>query len=173
MNMHIRELNEKDIPALSLMVQDSWQNAFASSMSKAEVDNFLKDNFTVDWFNDALLSDTFLVAETEGRLTGCVQISDIKLDIEIINPEDKAINTIYVDVKFQGQGIGKKLLEAALNHSLLKSSLSVYLDVWEENIKAVSLYKSFGFAKVGTIPFIVDGETIGEDIIMKLDRKQS
>jgi ribosomal-protein-alanine N-acetyltransferase len=58
--------------------------------------------------------------------------------------------TIVVDRKWRGHGIGAALLRAGLDDLLLTPAKRMFLEVDENNAAAVALYKSHGFAVVGT-----------------------
>ncbi len=55
------------------------------------------------------------------------------------------IHMLGVDPEFQGQGLGKKLLQAAIYQMEEQGSKTVELTVDSENSPAVSLYNSLGF----------------------------
>jgi ribosomal protein S18 acetylase RimI-like enzyme len=54
---------------------------------------------------------------------------------------------LYVAPKFQGQGIGSKLLQSALEW--LGPKKDVFLHVLSYNQNAIDLYERFGFVKTG------------------------
>ncbi|MEP2653175.1 MAG: GNAT family N-acetyltransferase [Paraglaciecola sp.] len=87
-----------------------------------------------------------LVAEAEGKVLGHVTL--------ILNTKQRekhsASLAIAVHPDFHGKGIGKKLIEAAINQAdnwlnLLRIELEVYTD----NQTACKLYKKLGFEKEG------------------------
>lgn len=53
-----------------------------------------------------------------------------------------------VDKKFQGRGIGKNLLKKCFDLAKKRNLKNFFLDVRQDNKKAVSLYKKFGFKVV-------------------------
>ncbi|MEE8377210.1 MAG: GNAT family N-acetyltransferase [Candidatus Aminicenantaceae bacterium] len=55
------------------------------------------------------------------------------------------IHMLGVDPEFQGQGLGKKLLQTAIYHMENQGAKTVELTVDSENTPAVSLYNSLGF----------------------------
>jgi ribosomal protein S18 acetylase RimI-like enzyme len=61
----------------------------------------------------------------------------------IINNAD--INMLFVNVKYQGQGYGRKILEFAVNRGLEQNSNGVDIEVLANNEKALGLYTSTGF----------------------------
>ena len=51
--------------------------------------------------------------------------------------------------KYRGQGIGRKLMERALDAALVFGFTRIELTVRETNVNAIALYKSFGFETEG------------------------
>ena len=68
----------------------------------------------------------------------CVAEDD--LVIGFIGVADKKIEMLFLDPKYFGQGLGKMLMEFALRELAADK-----VDVNEQNIKAVTFYKNFGF----------------------------
>ena len=59
------------------------------------------------------------------------------------------IYTIGILKAYQGQGLGTKLLEFALEESRKLGALDCFLEVRVSNISAIKLYEHFGFEKIG------------------------
>ncbi len=70
-------------------------------------------------------------------------------DIGIVNFEIKEYIEIGLHKNPEKKGVGKKLLDFALNYAFneLKTK-KVFLEVFEENKKAINLYKNFGFREI-------------------------
>lgn len=78
----------------------------------------------------------------------------------------RRVGAMYVDPDYQGKGIGRKLLETALNwHGQDKD---VYLEVVEYNQNAIDFYKHFGFIPSGkVIPMEISEE--GEKLLPQIE----
>jgi ribosomal protein S18 acetylase RimI-like enzyme len=98
-----------------------------------------------------------------------VQLGDMTIPEVKPQPGDQALHRLYVDPDLQGRGLGRRLLQAALYHPRLANASRVFLTVWAENERAVSLYESYGFRTNGTTTFTV-GATEMEDVVMVLTR---
>jgi ribosomal protein S18 acetylase RimI-like enzyme len=61
-------------------------------------------------------------------------------------------------------------MRAALRHPRLATAGRVYLQVWETNERAMRLYESLGSRAVGTTTFTLGSGTVGQDLVMLLDR---
>jgi [ribosomal protein S18]-alanine N-acetyltransferase len=62
------------------------------------------------------------------------------------------ILTVAVNEKFGRQGLGWRLMQAALREALSRGGESMFLEVEAENRPAVDLYRKLGFRKVGERP---------------------
>lgn len=59
------------------------------------------------------------------------------------------IESIAVSPNFQKQGVGKRLLTAALDGMRAKGVVRVHLELRETNLRALRFYRRHGFAEVG------------------------
>lgn len=75
------------------------------------------------------------------------------------------IERIYVKKKFQKHGLGKFLLNKAIESAMEHSKKKLWLGVWEKNENAIAFYTKMGFVQTGSRSFYMgDEEQI--DLIM-------
>jgi diamine N-acetyltransferase len=98
-----------------------------------------------------------------------VEFGDVKIPEVDATPGDQGLHGVYVEPTLQGRGLGRRLMDAALAHPRLAQAKRIFLQVWDENERAVRLYESLGFKKVGTTTFKIGSEVM-EDLIMVLDK---
>ena len=139
----IRQLQNKDIDKIMEIWLESTIDAhkFISKEYWNENYNIVKDMYIP-------MSKTFVYEDND----------DIRGFISVIN--NNFIGALFVEKNYQGQGIGKSLIDYAKN---LYDNLS--LAVYKENEKALEFYKKMGFKIIS--------ENINEDTncveyIMKL-----
>lgn len=107
-----------------------------------------------------------LVAEADGKVVGVVGLSIMK------NPRLRHAASLGISVRkeYQGQGIGKKLMENILdladNWLML---IRVELGVFEGNERAMKLYESLGFEVEGKRKYaaIRNGEYVDEYLMAR------
>lgn len=58
------------------------------------------------------------------------------------------IDLLFVNIKYQGKGYGKKILEFTINRGLEQNAAGVNLNALASNEKALKLYKNIGFKVV-------------------------
>lgn len=106
-----------------------------------------RELFSVPWSENGLFSfllrqdALFLVAEEKENILGFCGI--------LMAMDEGDIVKIGVMQKMQGQGIGKKLLDALIRKAGERGVSSIYLEVRAGNQAAVRLYQSFGFRQTG------------------------
>jgi len=161
----IRPATAGDVPALAELARRTWSDAFGASVDPADEAAELERTRSPAYFAEALRDRTILVAEAEGRLVGYVQLGDVEIPEVDVQPGDQSLQRIYVDAAAQGRGLGRRLLDAALEHRRLRGASRVFLTVWEQNERAVCLYESAGFRRCGTTTFAIGSEVV-EDLVM-------
>jgi ribosomal protein S18 acetylase RimI-like enzyme len=59
------------------------------------------------------------------------------------------IQRIYVDQRWHGKGIAQALMSQMLTAAMRGSADHIWLGVWENNLRAITFYRKYGFNKVG------------------------
>jgi len=175
----IRKASITDIPALSTLGSHVYSQTFGPnglfpdelSMSHAQVTQQIEEHKSEKYFEYAMNvdGDMFLIAEENNQCIGYIGIRNPNIDvIDGRKPTDKdqATNGIYVHPDFHRQGVGKRLLEAALNQPRLKNAENVYAVVWEENKPSFNLFTKHGFQSVGKKAVLSGDEIIGYDAVL-------
>ena len=98
------------------------------------------DPWPEDAFRHALAAGHhYLVAREDGSLIGYAGLARLGGEADV--------HTLAVDPAHQGRGIGRALLRALLDHA---AGATVFLEVRTDNEPAIALYRSEGFAVIGT-----------------------
>lgn len=84
----------------------------------------------------------YVAARTADKLVGYAGITRLGL----LAPHEYEIHTIGVDPAFQGQGIGRRLLDTLMDFA---DGETVFLEVRTDNAAAIALYRGAGFVEVG------------------------
>lgn len=73
---------------------------------------------------------------------------------------------LYVDRLWHGKGVAQQLMEQSLEQASQMGATHIWLGVWENNPRAISFYRKFGFALAGEHVFMV-GTDAQRDVIMQ------
>ena len=166
--MIIREAIEGDIPAISDVARRTYAETFGDGLTTEQLTSVLKSTRSETYFKTAMDRGMILVALDNSQLVGYIQISDVGYRVEGVDVSecDQAIHSIYVDSDHQGRGVGRALMDAAFKHPRIREAEKVFIDVYEENTRALEFYKRYGFKSVGKVDVVIDGQVIGYDLVL-------
>ncbi|MBA3724326.1 MAG: GNAT family N-acetyltransferase [Candidatus Levybacteria bacterium] len=170
--MIVREASQQDIPTLAILAQETYKATFGHTLTNEELTEAFKSR-SEDYFYHILNTDTILVVEDKNKLLGYIQFGAVTYESVESTDNDIELNKIYIDKNYQGKGIGKVLMKSMFEHPRLDRIENIYLDVFDENKKAIGLYEKYGFKRIGKTPFKLDGKIVGYDLLMKRSKKSS
>ena len=90
-------------------------------------------------------SGQFLIAESSAGLAGCVYVE--------IRRDRGYLGLLSVDPRYQGTGLGRKLVAAAEDYFRAAGCCAVDLRVISQRTPQPPFYRHLGYAEVGTAPF--------------------
>ena len=170
--LRIRPARPSDVPALAALAKRTWSGAFGDGVSRDGERAELEEGRSERYFAAALREKTILVAESDQVLVGYVQFGDVDIPEVEVRPGDQEFQRLYVETTLHGQGVGRRLTQAALMHPQLAEARRIFLQVWEKNERALRLYESFGFQRIGITRFTVGAEAM-EDAVMLLEKTEA
>lgn len=160
--MLIRDAVLDDLEGIAHVASTSYADAFGQyHKDKTSLDEETKERRSEKYFREVFGNDTILVAVIDDVIVGYLQFGDMSENDAV------ELRRLFVLTKNHRQGIGEALVEAMFVHPDLGDATTVYLDVWDQNLKAYALYESFGFTDTGRRePIYENGVKIGVDNIM-------
>ncbi len=106
-----------------------------------------------------------LVACDETLWQGFAQLRAGKVSDGVPSPGSIELWRFYVDKAWQGRGVAGALMEAAKHRARERGANSMWLGVWERNLRAQAFYRKHGFTPVGRQVFVV-GTDPQTDLVM-------
>ncbi|MEO0806840.1 MAG: GNAT family N-acetyltransferase [Cyanobacteria bacterium J06643_4] len=168
--LFIRPATLADRDALLRLSINSFRDTFADENNTDDINRYLKETFSVAKM-EAELKDTrntFLLAFTkaDNALMGYGKLHNGTPEKEISGLAPIEISRLYLDSAFIGRGLGSKLMQACLDEATKQGCQTVWLGVWEHNIRALRFYRRWGFEVVGSHIFQM-GTDAQTDLIME------
>jgi ribosomal protein S18 acetylase RimI-like enzyme len=108
----------------------------------------------------------FYFALLNNERVGYIKLNFMQAQTEFRHDEALEVERIYVLSKYQGAGIGKKLLDFAKAKAVENRLRYVWLGVWEHNLNAIRFYEREGFKQFSSHEFAL-GSDVQIDILMK------
>lgn len=95
--------------------------------------------------------DTFRICFQEGYIGWAVEVENKLVGFIIVSlrAEECHILNVAVAREYQHRGLGRQLLEFALNYAKQKNAGIAYLEVRLSNTRAINLYKKMKFHLIG------------------------
>ncbi|UYN98862.1 MAG: ribosomal protein S18-alanine N-acetyltransferase [Devosia sp.] len=87
-------------------------------------------------------SPAYIACDSRRRIAGFALIRLAADEAELL--------TIAVDPKWRGKGLGRALMEAGFADLMLSPARRMFLEVDEQNLAAIRLYKRLGFEAIST-----------------------
>jgi GNAT superfamily N-acetyltransferase len=145
-SVFIRQSKRGDFNKYARMLQKSIEVAYSSRKLGLDRSLFSVRVFSSEgmqnWMKDNLYPASgkwTFVATYRSRIVGAITVKKERRRNEL--------RAFYVDPRFQGLGVGKKLLKHALRLSLGKE---IVLTMYPHNLKTFLIYKRWGFRRYGT-----------------------
>jgi ribosomal protein S18 acetylase RimI-like enzyme len=147
----IRELTRADIPELRGLAIRIYRDTFSGQNSAANMEAFLAKDYSLESFHREFdePGSSYFFACDDFKPVGYLRLRKSREAEEQLGNNTIELHRLYVDVNYQGHGIGKLLMEFALGHAKKLNVDWLWLGVWEHNPRAQAFYSSWGFERFG------------------------
>ena len=166
----ITKISAEEADAFREFSSRTFLEAFAHLNTGSDIHIYMSKAFS----REQLLSELqnpeseFYFVRSGDQIMGYLKLNSGQTQTDLKESNGIEIERIYVDKNFQGQQIGKLLLDKALDVAKEKNMDYIWLGVWEENKNAIRFYERHGFIATGTHPFLL-GNDWQTDIIMRFE----
>jgi diamine N-acetyltransferase len=168
-DIQIRICHPGDETALSLIGQATFLETFAGILDGQDILAHCTNSHASSVYRDWLTQDRTKIWLAElnpgSAPVGFMVVAPAKLPLPDLADTDLEIKRIYLLNKFQGGGVGRRLVAEALNHARAGGASRLMLGVYAENESAIGFYARMGFQKLGTRLFKVGGKEYDDHIM--------
>jgi len=155
-------LKDAHIDVLKELAESIWKVTYSDIISPAQIRNMLNRLYQPDLLRDQVSSGNPLFGAYSGEnLVGYSHV--------FIEGHQSRLDKLYVDTLYQGNGIGRKLVDQALKFALGSDCSLMTLRVNRNNINAVAAYEQWGFGIVATHKKDIGGGYVMDDYLMLMD----
>lgn len=167
--LFICPVESKDLLELQNLSRKTFYETFSALNAEENMKEYLENNLSVEQLKKELTTagSFFYLAKIQNESIGYLKLNVNKAQTEFKTNNFFEIERIYVLNSFQGNGLGKQILEFAKEKAKQSKTIYLWLGVWEKNIKAIEFYKRNGFEIFNKHIFKL-GEDHQTDLLMKL-----
>ncbi|SOC42575.1 GNAT family N-acetyltransferase [Ureibacillus acetophenoni] len=169
MNVEIKKCNLADVLTLQQIGIETFNETFKDQNTPENMKNYLEKAFNVDQLTTELSNpfSQFFFVHVNNEVAGYLKININDAQSEKMGNDSLEIERIYLKNTFQKHGLGKLLLNKAIDIATEHKKEKIWLGVWEKNENAIAFYKNMGFAQTGTHSFHMGDEEQIDYIMMK------
>lgn len=168
MNFSLRYATREDAELVADISRQTFYDTFAADNTEEDMTKFLNEQFTKGRLMLEVGSpeNTFLLAQAGDAVAGYLKLREGRRLTPFESLRSLEIARIYAVKNFIGQGVGRLLMQAAIDIAMEKEKEVIWLGVWERNQRAIDFYTSWGFEKFGECDFLL-GDDLQRDWLMK------
>jgi len=111
-------------------------------------------------------ASTFLLAEVDDVIAGYAKLHPGAPAEGIQGPKPTELERLYAAQEWIGHGVGQALMQACLDAGRSGGYETIWLGVWERNVRAKTFYEKWGFRPVSEHVFQL-GSDPQRDILME------
>lgn len=169
MTVNIKKCTFKDLSKLQGISYETFTETFKQQNSPENMNAYLHRAFNLKQLEKELsnISSQFFFIYFNDEIAGYLKINTNDAQSEAMGDESLEIERIYIKNKFQKHGLGKYLLNKALEIAIEHRKTIIWLGVWEKNENAIAFYKKMGFVQNGAHSFYMGDEEQLDFIMMR------
>lgn len=142
MNLKLRSATRQDLTEIVRMLSDDFLGSQRERYEDPLPESYLKAFDEID----ADKNNELIVAEIESEIVGTLQIT-FTPSISFQGGKRATVESVRVNEKFRGQGIGKEMMKWAIERAKQENCISMQLTTNSERTDAHRFYENLGFEK--------------------------
>lgn len=142
LQIKFRQAKREDLPEIVRMLADDFLGATRERYENPLPESYLKAFEEID----ADKNNELIVAEDDGEIIGTLQIT-FTPSISFQGGKRATVESVRVDEKYRGQGIGKELMLWAINRAKEENCFAMQLTTNADRTDAHRFYENLGFTK--------------------------
>jgi len=167
MSIKLSKCSIGDLKKLQEVSIETFNDTFKDHNSPENMTAYLEKAFTEYQLEKELSNKAseFYFIYNNDVIAGYLKVNVNYAQSEPMGDETLEIERIYIRQPFQGRGLGKYLINKAVELAEAQNKSSIWLGVWDKNDNAIGFYKNIGFVQTGAHSFYM-GEEEQIDVIM-------
>jgi ribosomal protein S18 acetylase RimI-like enzyme len=151
----LRRATPADAAQLASFAATAFTDTFAAQNTPEDMAVYVAEAFG-ESVQRAELTDpqcTVFLAERDGEIVGYAMLREGAAPSCVTDPSSIEIARLYAGQRWIGAGIGALLMQRCLVEAASRARRTIWLGVWERNVRAIAFYQRWHFAIVGSQAF--------------------
>lgn len=169
MSIEIKKVKHKDLELLREISIETFTDTFSAQNSAENMKNYLERAYNHKQLESELANNfsQFYFVYLDNELAGYLKVNINEAQSEKMPEDTMEVERIYIRTNFQRKGLGKYLINKAIEIATTLNKKSIWLGVWEKNNNALTFYKKMGFVQNGAHSFYMGDEEQIDFIMIK------
>ncbi len=165
--LSIRRATPDDSSLIADIGASTFESSFGANNRLDDMEQYLSLSFSKGHIEAQLAepSTIFLLAYEDCKAVGYVMLRVSKKPMSVIGTKPVELVRLYIEKGIIGKGYGSALMNSCLKEAKKNGRRTIWLGVWEKNLRAIRFYEKWGFTKLGTKEFVL-GSDLQNDHIM-------
>lgn len=160
MTVRLKKCTPDDIQILQTISIETFNDTFKDQNSPENMKAYLKKAFNIEQLERELSnpSSQFFFVYFHDDIAGYLKVNIDDAQSEKMGADSLEIERIYIRTNFQKHGVGKYLMNNAVQIAKEQKKKKIWLGVWEKNENAIAFYGKMGFVQTGAHSFYMGDE---------------
>lgn len=149
--IRIRHATATDTAALSALATTAFRDTYSLIDDAQDVEDHIAEYFPVDILAAQMRdrASTFLLMESPAGLIGYAQLKRSPVPPCVTGPAPLELARLYLRKQEIGKGLGARLMRAVHDEAHAMGYQTLWLGVYDRNLRAIAFYRKCGFVEVG------------------------
>ena len=151
----LRRATPADAAALATFAAAAFVDSFGAQNRPEDMAAYLAEAFGESVQRSELTDPhcTVFLAERDGEIVGYAMLRDGAAPACVADASAIEIARLYAGQRWIGAGIGALLMQRCLVEAASRGRRTIWLGVWERNVRAIGFYQRWHFTIVGSQTF--------------------
>lgn len=156
---HIRLATTADAPTLAAFAGRAFTDTYRDLDDAQEIADYVAEHLRPDVMAGVITDPacTTRLAWLGDELAGYAILRAAPAPSCVTGPAPLELWRLYLGQRFIGRGLGARLMTDVHTQTRQRGARTLWLGVYDRNVRAVEFYKRFGFAQVGSQEFLFGG----------------
>jgi diamine N-acetyltransferase len=166
--LFIKDATLQDAQAVLDIGRSTFIETFGPVNKKEDMDAYLAESFTLEKIKHELSDQysKFFLAWLNIEIVGYIKFRSGNNPDQPVNTYSIELERIYIQHKYLGNKFGAELMEFSITYAQQSGYETIWLGVWENNMRARKFYERWGFTYYGSHQFVL-GTDVQTDVLMK------
>ena len=167
--LHVRDAEPGDAEALSIVGTDSFLAAYGDTSDPHAIAEHIEADFSPANIEAEMAKPEcqYMIAMIGDSATGLMKLRSNSVPEQLSGRRVLELQQLYVHSDYQGYGIGRALIDAAVRHARTKRYDAIWLQAWSKAEWALAFYKRNLFRQIGEVPFFLGQQEFRDCLLLR------